>query len=195
MIKKIAITGGIATGKSTLLNLIKKLGFPTLSCDEVVHNLYSSMKVQEDIIKLGGPELYNPLTQSLDKEALLKKMIQEPLFKKKLEQLIHPLVWKEIEKFFVTHEKKGYKVAFVEVPLLYEVGWEIFFDEVWIVVASLETQERRLREKKNYQFLVKLRDNQLPLEEKIKKAHRIFSSEKPVTILEEELKDILREYQ
>lgn len=195
MLKKIAITGGIATGKSTILNLIKKLGFPTLSCDEVVQNLYSSKKVQEEIIKLGGPELYNPLTQSLDKEAILKKVIEEPFFREKLEKLVHPLVWKEIEKFFLTLEKESYKVAFVEVPLLYEVGWENFFDEVWVVMASPKTQERRLREKRSFQLLLKLRDLQLPLEEKVKKAHKIFSSEKPLAILEEELKNILKEYQ
>ncbi|MFN3505173.1 MAG: dephospho-CoA kinase [Caldimicrobium sp.] len=194
MIKKIAITGGIATGKSTLLNLIKKLGFPTLSCDEVVHNLYSSKKVQREVIKLGGPELYNPVNQTLDKEKILKKLTEEPLFKENLEKLIHPLVLKEIEKFFWKQEKEGYKAAFVEVPLLYEVGWENLFDEVWVIYASIETQEKRLKGKKGYPLLIKLKDIQLPLDEKVKKAHRIFSSEKTVADLEKELKEILKEY-
>lgn len=194
MIKKIAITGSIASGKSTLLRLIQKLGYPTLSCDEIVHKLYSQKEVQREIISLGGEELYNKKTHTINRSELLKKILKEPDFKKRLEDFLHPLVWKEIEAFFKTTEAKNFKISFVEVPLLYEVEWENKFDEVWVIFATPETQKKRIKEKPYSHLFLELLKTQLPLELKIRRANRVFSSEKSLQELEEELKHILKNY-
>ncbi len=194
MIRKIALTGGMATGKSTLLKIIEKLGFPTLSCDEIVKKLYSQREIMEEILKLGGKELYNDTTKTLNKEKLLKKILENASFKEKLEAFIHPLVWEEIEAFFEKVGKTKGKVCFVEVPLLYEVGWERYFDEVWVVLASKNTQIKRIKDKTSFPLLLKLAETQLPLDEKIKKADRVFSSEQSPEELEKELRRILKEY-
>lgn len=194
MLKKIAITGSIASGKTTLLKLIQKFGHPTLSCDEIVHKLYSQKEVQDEIIRLGGVDLYDENLQGINRTKLLKKILQNLDFKKKLEDFLHPLVWKEIEVFFKSCKGKNFKLAFVEVPLLYEIGWENRFDEVWVVSVTQETQERRIKERPQFYLIFELLKTQLPLELKIKKADKVFSSEKSLEELEKELKDILSKY-
>lgn len=195
MIRKIAITGGMATGKSTLLHLISKCGFKTLSCDEIVKKLYSKKEVQQEILKLGGEDLFDKEKKTLSKEKILRKITEDQNFKNKLEAFIHPLVWKEIESFFKVAESKKERVIFVEVPLLFEVGWEKYFDEVWLITASPETQKKRIREREYSEFLLKLLRTQYPLEEKIKKARHLFSSEESLEELEKKLKTILKAYQ
>ncbi|QER41389.1 dephospho-CoA kinase [Thermodesulfobacterium sp. TA1] len=185
--KKIAITGGVATGKTTLLHLIKELGFPIFSCDEVVKSLYLQPEITRKIFGL---------FKTLDKKEILKKILENEKTRKALEEILHPLVKEELVKFSKTCEQKGEKAVFVEVPLLFECGWEDMFDEVWVVFCSKKTQEDRIRTKSSYpDLMLKLANLQLPLEEKAKKANRVFSSEKPIEVLREEIKAILKEFQ
>lgn len=194
MLKKIAITGGIATGKTTLLQILKKLGFPALSCDEIVDNLYQRKDIQKKIIELLGKEvLSKDRFRFINKKVILKKIITSPPFKQKLEELLHPEVLRELRNFFEELEKRGERLAFVEVPLLFEVNWEKYFDEIWVITCSEAIQKERICNLRNAD-LINLLKFQLPLKEKEKRAHRVFSSEKSLAELERELKDTLKEY-
>ena len=198
-LKKVAITGGIATGKTTLLRLVKKMGFPTLSCDEVVKKLYEKQSVLEKLRKFLPEEVFTP-EKKVNSRKLLSLILKDKTVKKRIEDLIHPEVKKEVVTFFKEAEKKGAKVLFVEVPLLFEVGWEHLFDEVWLITCSEELQKKRIFERGEVgEFLMQLASFQMPLKEKLKrlkslKNYRIFSSEKPVLQLEKNLKSILKEY-
>ncbi|MBZ4681513.1 dephospho-CoA kinase [Thermodesulfobacterium sp.] len=184
--KKIAITGGVATGKTSLLNLLRELSCPVFSCDEVVKKLYEQPEIREKIYQLFG---------TLDKKKILEKIISDEKAKKSLEEVLHPAVKAELKRFFETCRQKGEKVVFVEVPLLFECGWEEMFDEVWVVVCSSKTQQERIKTRSTFPELVlKLASLQFPLEEKAKRAHRLFSSEKPLEVLKEEIKTILKEF-
>lgn len=189
--KLIAITGGLATGKSTVLNIIKEFGFSTLSCDDVVRELYSRPDIRALVVNLCGKGILNEKDE-INRKSLLLLILRNEALRKKLEKLIHPLVWKEIENYHLK-EKKG--PLFVEVPLLFEAGWEDRFDEIWVVTCSEETQRERILRKPDADLFLTLAETQLPLKEKIKKADRIISSEKTLDELREELKDILKEYQ
>ena len=192
--KKIGITGGIATGKSTFLKLIKDLGFSVFSCDEVIKELYQKPAIQKEIIKIFGKEILKDVG-ILDKKKILEKILSKERLKKELEELLHPLVKKELLEFFKKGEEKREKIVFAEVPLLFEIGWEELFDEIWVITCSEEVQKQRISERKEVSdLLIKLAEKQLPLKEKEKRAHKIFSSEKTLEELKEELKKILREY-
>jgi dephospho-CoA kinase len=192
MLKKIAITGGIATGKTTLLKILKKLGFPALSCDEIVENLYKRKDIQEKMIELFGKKVLSK-EGHINKKIILKKIIDSPSLKQKLEELLHPEVLREIMHFFEGLERRGERLVFVEVPLLFEVAWEKYFDEIWVISSSEETQRERIYKLREPE-LIKLLSFQIPLKEKEKRAHKIFSSEKSLAELERELKEILKEY-
>lgn len=190
--KKIAITGGVATGKSTVLNILKKMGFSTFSCDEVVKKLYEKAYIQNKILKTLGKEILGE-NGKIDKKKILEKIIEDPLFKKKLEKIFHPLVKKALLNFIKKEEKKE-KIIFAEVPLLFEVGWEDLFDEIWVISCDENLQKKRIAKKGLKEWGEKLLSLQIPLKEKEKKAHRVIYSDKSLKDLEEEIKEILKKY-
>jgi dephospho-CoA kinase len=193
MLKKIAITGGIATGKTTLLNLLRSLNFQTLSCDEVVKSLYERGEIQARLLKLFGGEVLDE-KGGIDRKRILKLLRERPEFKKALEEVLHPEVLREVLRFFEICQERGERLCFVEVPLLFEVSWEDLFDEVWVITCSKETQLKRLKERGNLEELSPLLKFQIPLEEKEKRGDKVFSSEKSPKELEKELKVLLKEY-
>ena len=187
--KKVAITGGIATGKSTLLKVLSELGQVVLSCDEIVSFLYEEKLVKEELVKVLGDEVLDQ-DGRIKKKAILEKIASNDSLKKRLEEFIHNKVWEFLERRFAELERRGVKAVFVEVPLLFEAGWEERFDEVWVIACKKETQIKRLAEQ-GRSHLLPLLDKQTPLEEKIKKAHRVFSSEVPLSKLKEEVERVL----
>uniref|UniRef100_A0A832GLP9 Dephospho-CoA kinase n=1 Tax=Caldimicrobium thiodismutans TaxID=1653476 RepID=A0A832GLP9_9BACT len=191
--KLIAITGGLATGKSTFLRLLQKMGFTTLSCDEIVKDLYKSDIIKKKVVNLLGEDILSEDWQ-IDKRKVLEKILQNPSLRRALESLIHPLVWEKIKETLRECTQKGNKIIFVEVPLLFEAGWETFFDEIWVITCKEETQKWRIEEKPDKELWLKLSQMQLPLEIKERRANRLFSSEKSPSEWERELREILKEY-
>ena len=187
--KKVAITGGLATGKSTLLKILAELGQTVLSCDEIVHLLYEEEPLKEELVKLLGNEVLDRGGR-INKKAILEKISRSDSLKKRLEEFIHNKVWEFLERRFAELKSEGIKTVFVEVPLLFEAGWEKRFDEVWVIACKKETQAKRLVEE-GRSHLFPLLESQLPLEEKVKIAHRVFSSEVPISKLKEEVERAL----
>ncbi|MCS7150709.1 MAG: dephospho-CoA kinase [Caldimicrobium sp.] len=193
MTKTIAITGGIASGKSTLLKILNELNFPVLSCDEVIREFYQDENIKEKLRRLIGEEFFSDKIHP-DKTKILERLVKDETFKRKLEEFFHPLVLKKIQAFVEECRDKGEVLAFVEVPLLFEIGWEGYFDEIWVITCSEETQRKRLREKPTWELRLKLVEKQLPLSEKIKRAKVVLSSEITLEELKRRVKDILKDY-
>lgn len=147
----IAITGKIASGKSTALSIFKKENIPTLSADEIVEQLYKDPTITNKIkillnIKFNG--------NIVDKNVLRNHLIIHPQNKRKLERFIHPLVKKEIVKF-LKGEKAPIKV--VEVPLLFETGLDQLFDTI-IVTDISEKKQLELLENRDKQKALLLKE-------------------------------------
>ncbi len=190
--KKIAITGSLATGKSTVLKILESLGFSTFSCDSAVKELYQNEKVKKKVQEIFGKEILCS-NGNLNKSKILEKILENQELKKKLENLIHPLVKEKLLFFLKTNKEK--KPVFVEVPLLFEVGWENLFDEIWVVTCSEKTQRERISEKGlDIETGEKLLKFQIPLKEKEKKANKVISTEKNLEELRKEIKEMLKEY-
>lgn len=190
--KKIAITGSLGTGKSTILKILQNLGFSTFSCDEVVKNLYKDPDIQKKIIKIFGKEILS-IDGKLNKKKILEKILENNKLKEKLESFFHPLVKEKLLEFMKKRKKE--KIIFAEVPLLFEAGWEDLFDEIWVITCSPLTQKERILKKGLEEKLgKKLLKLQLPLKEKEKRAHKIIFSEKSFEELEKEIKEMLKEY-
>ncbi len=190
--KKIAITGNLATGKSTVLKILESFGFPTFSCDNAVKELYQNEEVKKQLQKIFGKEILYP-NGNLNKRKILEKILEDQELKNKLENFIHPLVKEKLLFFFNTNKEK--KLVFAEVPLLFEVGWESFFDEVWVITCSEKTQrERILKKGLDIETGKRLLKSQISLKEKKKRADRIISTEKGLEELREEIKEMLKGY-
>lgn len=187
--RKIAVTGGPATGKTTFLSILKELGYPTFSADEVVRRLIAPGGPAHERIRELCPWAVGP-EGAFDRRLILRRLVEDVAFRSVLEDLLHPLVKDELLAFFEAHS--GTEFVFAEIPLLFEAGWEELFDEVWVVACDRETQKARLHQRLSDPGLVeRLLTTQLPLSEKIKRADRTFWSEKAPEVLKRELQELL----
>ena len=120
MIKVIAITGGIGSGKTTFCEYLKKNNFAVHESDLVVRQLYSKPN-KKFLNYLKKTKLFN----AIKKNKINKTIIREEIFnnktkKKKLEKFIHTEVRKSRNKFLSEHKKKKTKLVFLDIPLLFE---------------------------------------------------------------------------
>ncbi len=119
----LGITGPISSGKSTLLNELKKKGYKTYSCDEEVDNLYNDLLFKLELKKLFKVD---------SKEEIISLIKKDKSILNKLNNLIHPIIKKQIVSFI---RKNTGKLA-IEVPLLYQAGFDSLMDENILILTS-----------------------------------------------------------
>ncbi len=137
--KKIAVTGGIGSGKSLVLSNLKKWGYAVFSCDEI----YAELCTEEEFLR-GLARLFPFAVKegALDRATLSSVVFSDSGAREKLNGYTHPLV---MERLFARME--GFPLSFAEVPLLFESGYEKDFDGVIVVLrekkARVEAVKRR----------------------------------------------------
>lgn len=137
-----ALTGNFGMGKSSVLSAFKDLGATVLDSDRIVAHLLKEKKVIRRIKELLGEEILGPDGQ-LDKKAAAEKIFGNRELKRALEAFLHPLVLKEINDFISRLKDKG-SIVVVEVPLLFEGGYQGMFNKVITVYSTRENALRRL---------------------------------------------------
>ena len=130
--KKIAITGGIGSGKSSVANILKELGFSVFSCDEVYKNITQSASYIQKIQEAFPDAIVN---NCIDKQRLAKIVFSNENARKQLNSIAHPLI---MEQLFNQMEDCIGDYVFAEVPLLFEEKLEGNFDEIWVIIRDLE---------------------------------------------------------
>ncbi len=188
----VAITGGIGTGKSTVLEIFSGLGARTLSADEIVHQLLRRDDIKRQIREEFGDDVFSD--DEIDRKALAGVAFSSEETRRRLESLLHPHVFQEIEAFIRQH---GEDVVVVEIPLLFETGSEYRFDYTVTVKAPEDLVYKRLEERGIPVEEIKRRlSHQMPLEEKIRRADLVIdnsgSIEETRRQVERIWKDILR---
>jgi dephospho-CoA kinase len=166
---KIAVTGGVATGKSTVCRYFEKLGAYVVDSDKVSSKLISKLEIRKKLIKLLGKDILEK--GKINKEKVAFKVFKDKKKLKKLENLIHPLVFKEIEKELKKAKKRD-KIFIVEMPLLFELKQEKLYDFVIVVTAKKDICKKRFS-KENFEKRIK---RQMPIKEKIKKADFVIKN-------------------
>ena len=134
--KKLAVTGGIGSGKSLATEAIKDAGYFTLSSDAIVTDLYEKAEVRKLLKNIFPTAIGDAPDYIIDRKAVAKIAFSDKLKHEELTSAITPLVLEEIEKR--ARENEG--VTVVEVPLLFECGYEKYFDGV--IVITREKEER-----------------------------------------------------
>ncbi len=143
-LKKVAVTGTLGSGKSTVCRIFQKLGAYVVDSDKIVHNLLSpETPLGKKIIKLLGPEIV--ANGHFDRKKMAKLVFENNTQLKALEEILHPQVYQEIDQVFAQVKKESKAPLFVaEVPLLFETHMETHFDYVVAVVADTEKCKTRL---------------------------------------------------
>jgi len=145
--KRIGITGTIASGKTSLCILLKRHGFAVFNSDRYAGMcLHAGNPVFEKIVENFSEDILDE-TGDVDRKKMASIVFQDEEKRLLLNSLVHPYVREGMEKFF--ENQKG-KFAFAEVPLLFEAGMEDAFDEICVVTCSYETAVKRMMEDRDY---------------------------------------------
>ncbi|SMQ85987.1 dephospho-CoA kinase [Devosia lucknowensis] len=187
--KRIGITGSIATGKSTLLAAFAAAGVPVFSADAAVAELYAGDAV-------APVEALFPGVSSngvIDRQALSSRLAADPAGFKRLEAVVHPLVRARIAQFLDTAERDGHVAAAVEVPLLYESGYDYGFDAVAVTHVDDAIQRRRVLDRPGMtvEKLESLLARQMPQAEKKARATWTFDTAQSPDIIQAEVADLV----
>jgi dephospho-CoA kinase len=138
---KVALTGGIASGKSTVLKMFKELGAKVLDCDRIAKALTRrGNRGYKRIVQEFGPEILDEKGR-IDRKKLAQIVFFDEEKRKKLNSLIHPLVYERLEKRM---RRMKEDVVIVDVPLLVESGGEKMFDKIIVVYSEPFVQLNRL---------------------------------------------------
>ena len=186
--KKIGITGSVASGKSTASNYLSLKRGPLFSADDAVKKLYRNKnfkKLISEKLKIKNVNI---------KENIKKKIVLSKKSFKKLEKIIHPLVRKQMKKFISKNSKK--KILFFEIPLLIESNLMGNFDLIIFIKASKRTRLKRFVLKGGNKKIFEILNNkQLGDKKKIKFCDHIVTNEKNKKLLKKKLSDIIRLYE
>jgi len=185
---KIAITGLPASGKSTVTKMFKSLGAEIIDADIICHSLFSpSETAYHEILNYFGKKCLNK-NDTLNKDFLRHKLIFSPKDRKILENILHPKIYERIKKRIQELEKKG-KIIIVEIPLLFEVGWEREFDFTIVVDADEDICIKRLISKGISEDEAKgLLSLHLSAEKKKEKADWVIENKSDLIYLYEQVK-------
>jgi dephospho-CoA kinase len=141
---KVALTGGIATGKSHVLNRFRERGIPCLDADVIAHGVEAAgTEATREIAARFGDVLTGD--GAVDREKLAPIVFADPAARRDLEAIVHPAVYRAIAAGLRGFELfGGAAFAVVDVPLLYETGHEREFDRVIVTMCPPEMQIARL---------------------------------------------------
>ena len=180
MDRKIGLTGGIASGKSSVADMLSRLlGCEHVDADDICRRLLEPHAEgwQEFTGKFGAGYLTE--NETIDRPLLRKDLFASEKLRREVDNIIHPLVKKVIVSRMDTIIASGPDSrVLVEVPLLYEVGWEYLFDTVIVVYADRETCLHRLMLRDGVEMAAADRElqSQLPLSEKVLKADHVIDN-------------------
>lgn len=138
---KIAITGGIGSGKSTVAKIIKDMGYPVFSCDEIYKNIFESAGFIEQIRKSFPVAIKN---EKIDKAELAKVVFSNREKREQLNRLTHPMIMDLLNKEM---DKCTNEFIFAEVPLLFEGNFEDQFDKIIVVKRAFKERLTALQKR------------------------------------------------
>jgi dephospho-CoA kinase len=176
--KVIGITGGIASGKSTVTKMIRAAGHPVVCADDLAHAAVApGTHGLKKVLSTFGNHFALP-DGSLDRRKLAEHVFGNPLARKNLETIIHPEVRKVMEHAINDERIRGAALLFLDIPLLFETNLDILCDETICVYTRQELQiERHMsRSGDSREHTLKRIQDQMALDEKLKLADHVLQN-------------------
>jgi dephospho-CoA kinase len=190
-LRKVAVTGGIASGKSTVCKILSELGAEVINADKIVHKLLNpETNLGQKVIELFGDTIV--VDDKIDRQRIAAQAFHNPKKLRMLEALIHPKVYEEIEKCYQDAMEKGAPLFVVEIPLLFESGGEEFFDQTIAVVAPIKECSERFKKSTGYEQeeFDRRQAFQLSQEEKKKRAGLVIENNGSLNELKQKVTEI-----
>ncbi|MBI3678568.1 MAG: dephospho-CoA kinase [Proteobacteria bacterium] len=174
----VGLTGSIGMGKTETAKMFVALGIPVYDADAAVHRLYETGGAAVAPIDSAFPGTVK--NGRVDRDELSKKLAADPALFKKLEEIVHPLVGLEQQKFMAEATAKGAEMVVLDIPLLFEKGGHSRMDAIVVVSAPSQIQRARVlaRSGMTQDKLDQILSRQMPDEEKRAKAHFVVVTDK-----------------
>ena len=187
----LGITGGIASGKTTVMKMLADAGLPTLCSDDLAHACirrgtpaYRAILARFGSGILGGD-------RQIDRKKLGRIVFNDPLQRRQLERIVHPCVIRGLRQFIKRH--RG--VMALDIPLLYEAGYEDLVNSVIVVYSTRTQQLKRLMRRSGMSRSEASRRvaSQLPIEEKCRRANLVLDNSRTLESLRDQVQKLLKE--
>ncbi|NLW22417.1 MAG: dephospho-CoA kinase [Tissierellia bacterium] len=196
--KIIGLTGGIATGKSTVSSILQKLGFKVIDADKIARDVVEKGKpAYREIIHTFGKDILDEYGD-INRRKLADIIFENPFHREKLNRIVHPYVFVTIKDSIAESECE--KIIFLDIPLLIEEmdklkEHKIDIDEIWLVYVDERTQLDRLmkRDSISEEEALKRIRAQMPIEDKKKYATRIIDNRVDLERLKKQVEGIIDE--
>lgn len=140
--KVIGLTGSIGMGKTTTARQLRGMGFPVYDADAVVHRLLARGGAAVPLVRTHFPAAVRD--NRVDRAVLGQLVYQDPQALARLESLLHPCVNAARDSWIAAKRRAGAPVVFLDIPLLFEVGWDRYCDAVMVVTAPESVQTARV---------------------------------------------------
>lgn len=141
---KVALTGGVASGKSTVAALIREAGLTVLDVDTIAREVVAPGKPAWQALRQNfGEEFFGP-DGRLDRQALARHVFTRPQARQQLNQLLHPWIVRELQERLGQLQDRGEPLVVVEIPLLFELGLDTLYDRIIVVYSEADSQKERL---------------------------------------------------
>ncbi|MGM9582269.1 MAG: dephospho-CoA kinase [Phascolarctobacterium sp.] len=193
----IGLTGGIASGKSTVSAELRRQGVPIFDADQNARDAVAKGSKGLAMVADAFGSEYLTAEGELNRPKVSELVFHDKQALKTLEGILHKIVWENAEGFLQAQREQGAKLAVLDVPLLIETGWHQQVDKVWLVAVSRQQQIERamLRSGMTEAEVVARINAQMSLEEKQKYADVVLdnsgSLEQTLAQVQGELKKLL----
>jgi transcription termination factor Rho len=194
----IALTGGIASGKTTFCRLLRELlpGVVIFDCDESVHQLLASNPaVAERVGAEFGPEAIDGHGK-IDRAFLRGRVFNDEVARVTLEGILHPRVRQECLDSLEQAATRGAELFVADVPLLFEKGFDFGQTQVLVVASSRFSQIQRLKARNGFDdsLIESILAAQLPIQEKMSRADVVFWNEGPPAVLKFQIRRFVQPF-
>lgn len=188
----VGLTGGIASGKSTVSNLFRKYGIEIVDADKLAKEVSEKKESIEKISNIFGKDILDS-DGKIVREKLREKAFKNRELLQELNKIIHP----QVMEYFKRKKEENSKdeILIFDIPLLYETKMEYLCDKIIVVGVDVQKQIRRVvaRDGSSEELAKKIIFNQMPLDEKIKKADIVIMNDGTLDELEAKVMKIYRE--
>lgn len=192
----IGLTGSIASGKSTVANMLKELNIPIVDADLVARQVVEpGMPTLKKIEEVFGKEVITE-EGTLDRPKLGSIIFHDQSKREALNEIIHPAIRQEMLRQRDEHIANGAKTVIMDIPLLFESKLQHFVEKILVVTVSEETQLKRLmgrNELSEEEALARIK-SQLPLSLKEKEADAVIDNNNSIEQTKEQLNTILKQW-
>lgn len=189
----IGLTGGIASGKSTVANMFKELTIPVIDADVIAREVVEpGQAAYQQVVKTFGEEILKN-DGTIDRPKLGAIIFADQEKREQLNQIVHPAVRKRMLEKKRYYQEQGEKCIVLDIPLLFESNLTSLVDQTLVVFVDEETQMKRLMER-NQLTEKEAREriqSQLPLKEKVRLADKYIDNNQTIENTKEQLYDVL----